>query len=72
MRYIILVTIFLFSCSVNKHKDSKWKLTIKYDKRCVTYIYCDSISMSSKKEAYVWRDGVKTKIYANEILLESY
>jgi hypothetical protein len=69
-----LLTAVLLSCSTQKQDDVKepekyeWQLKCYYDNNWSwTTVKCDSFQMVSKTEAYVWVDGRKTKIVAEEL-----
>lgn len=71
----ILLTAGLFSCSTqtqeevnNEPEKYKWQIRCYYDNNWSwTTVKCDSFQMVSKTEAYVWVDGRKTKIIAEEL-----
>ena len=69
----ILLTAGLFSCSIQTQEEGnnepeKWQIKCYYDNNWSwTTVKCDSFQMMSKTEAYVWVDGRKTKIIAEEL-----
>jgi len=71
--YLVL-TAGLYSCTTQTNENTKnepeyrWQIKCYYDNNFSwTTVKCDSFQMVSKTEAYVWVDGRKTKIIAEEL-----
>lgn len=69
MKKIILLSLIIsmYSCS----KSRNYRLTIVNGEGWTyseNFIYCDSFQMVSEKEAYIYVDGVKTRILATRFI----
>lgn len=62
----------LFSCGnwerpENSPNCNKWQLTLRHNWADYTTVVCDSCQMLSEREAFVWTNGKKTRLYAKKI-----
>lgn len=66
--YTLLALVFLASC--RQASERKMFVWLKYDNGLdysETKIYCDSVQMVTKSEAYIFIDGVKQRIVADRV-----
>ena len=66
--YTLLALVFLASCS--QRSEREMYVWLKYDagvEYSSTKIYCDSVQMVTKSEAYIFIDGVKQRIVADRV-----
>jgi len=64
---ILFLTISLYSCS----KSRNFRLIIVNGEGWTyseNFIYCDSFQMVSEKEAFIYVDGVKTRVLATRFI----
>jgi hypothetical protein len=64
---ILLIVFLAVSCQEAKNKKEYKFYLVTKSGNFSTYINCDSVTMVSHTEAFIWVDGTKSKIVADRI-----